>query len=84
MNDHLLETKPRNIIKAIFISEIERHPSSDEILTKDFVEFNFPPFVEFIKNYNKNHRYQEKNFNTNKRENKLKQIIVKNSSSYYL
>ena len=54
MNDHLLETKPRNIIKAIFISEIERHPSSDEILTKDFVEFNFPPFVEFIKNYNKN------------------------------
>ena len=54
MNDHLLETKPRNIIKAIFISEIERHQSSDEILTKDFVEFNFPPFVEFIKNYNKN------------------------------
>ena len=54
MNDHLLETKPRNIIKAIFISEIERHPLSDEILTKDFVEFNFPPFVEFIKNYNKN------------------------------
>jgi len=54
MNDHLLETKPRNIIKAIFISEIERHPSSGEILTKDFVEFNFPPFVEFIKNYNKN------------------------------
>ena len=54
MNDYLLETKPRNIIKAIFISEIERHPSGSEILTKSFVEFNFPPFVEFIKDYNKN------------------------------
>ena len=54
MNDYLLEIKTRNIIKAIFISEIERHPSSVDILTKDFVEFNFPPFVDFIKNYNKN------------------------------
>jgi hypothetical protein len=54
MNDYLLEIKTRNIIKALFISEIERHPSSIEILTKDFVEFNFPPFVDFIKNYNKN------------------------------
>uniref|UniRef100_A0A6C0IB71 Uncharacterized protein n=1 Tax=viral metagenome TaxID=1070528 RepID=A0A6C0IB71_9ZZZZ len=54
MNDYLLETKTRNLVKAIFISDIERHPSSYEILTKDFVEFNFPPFVEFIKNYNKN------------------------------
>jgi hypothetical protein len=53
MNDYLSETKTRNIIKAIFISEIERHPSSTEILTKEFVEFNFPPFVDFIKNYNK-------------------------------
>jgi len=54
MNDYLLETKTRNLVKAIFISDIERHPSSYEILTKEFVEFNFPPFVEFIKNYNKN------------------------------
>ena len=54
MNDYLLEIKTRNIIKALFISEIERHPSSTDILTKDFVEFNFPPFVDFIKNYNKN------------------------------
>jgi len=53
MNDYLLEIKTRNIIKALFISEIERHPSSADILTKDFVEFNFPPFVDFIKNYNK-------------------------------
>lgn len=53
MNDYLFETKPRNIVKALFISEIERHPSSSEILTKDFVEYNFPPFVEFIKDYNK-------------------------------
>lgn len=54
MNDYLLETKPRNIIKAIFIAEIERHPLADEVLTKEFVEFNFPPFVDFIKDYNKN------------------------------
>jgi hypothetical protein len=54
MNDYVLETKTRNIIKAIFISEIERHPASSEILTKGFVELNFPPFVDFIKTYNKN------------------------------
>jgi len=54
MNDYLFETKPRNIVKALFISEIERHPLSSEILTKEFVEYNFPPFVEFIKEYNKN------------------------------
>jgi hypothetical protein len=54
MNDYLLETKPRNIIKAIFIAEIERHPLADEVLTREFVEFNFPPFVDFIKDYNKN------------------------------
>ena len=54
MNDYLLEIKTRDIIKALFISEIERHPSSSEILTKEFVEFNFPPFVDFIKIYNKN------------------------------
>ncbi len=54
MNDYLLEIKTRDIIKALFISEIERQPSSLEILTKEFVEFNFPPFVDFIKNYNKN------------------------------
>ena len=54
MNDYLLETRPRNIIKAIFIAELERHPASCEILTKEFVELNYPPFVEFIKTYNKN------------------------------
>ena len=54
MNDEFVETKSRNIIKALFISEIERHPASSEILTKEFVELNFPPFVEFIKNFNKN------------------------------
>lgn len=54
MNDYLFETKPRNIVKALFISEIERYPLSSEILTKEFIEYNFPPFVEFIKEYNKN------------------------------
>lgn len=54
MNDYLFETKPRNIIKAIFISEIERHPASTELLSKEFVKLNFPPFVEFIKSFDKN------------------------------
>jgi len=54
MNDYLFETKPRNIIKALFLSEIERHPTSTELLTKEFVELNFPPFVDFIKCFNKN------------------------------
>jgi hypothetical protein len=54
MNDYLVETKPRNIIKALFLSEIERHPASTELLTKEFVELNFPPFVEFIRAFNKN------------------------------
>jgi DNA polymerase III delta prime subunit len=55
MNDYLLETKTRNIIKAIFIAELERQPAGGaEILTKEFVEFNYPPFVEFIRTYNKN------------------------------
>ena len=54
MNDYVAETKPRNIIKTLFISEIERHPASAELLTKEFVELNFPPFVEFIKGFNKN------------------------------
>jgi hypothetical protein len=53
MNDYLVETKPRNIIKALFLSEIERHPASAELLTKEFVELNFPPFVEFMKTFNK-------------------------------
>jgi hypothetical protein len=54
MNDDLVETKPRNIIKALFLSEIERHPSSAELLTKEFIELNYPPFVEFLRAFNKN------------------------------
>jgi len=54
MNDYLVETKPRNIIKALFLSEIERHPSSTELLTKEFIELNYPPFVEFLRAFNKN------------------------------
>jgi hypothetical protein len=54
INDYLLETKTRNIIKAIFIAELERQPVCAEILTKEFVELNYPPFVEFIRTYNKN------------------------------
>ena len=54
MNDYLVETKTRNIVKAIFIAEIERHPAGAELLSKEFVELNYPPFVEFIKSYNKN------------------------------
>jgi len=54
MNDEFANTKPRNIIKAIFIAEIECSPNKDEILTDDFIKYNYPPFVDFIKSFDKN------------------------------
>jgi hypothetical protein len=54
MNDEFANTKPRNIIKALFIAEIECSPNKDEILTDDFIKYNYPPFVDFIKSFDKN------------------------------
>jgi hypothetical protein len=53
MNDELAALKTRNIVKAVFISEIERHPYGNDILTPEFIIYNYPPFTEFIKTYNK-------------------------------
>lgn len=53
MNDKLVEDKTRNIVKAIFISEIEGHAEGHEILTPEFIKFNYPPFADFVKTYNK-------------------------------
>jgi hypothetical protein len=53
MNEKLVEEKTRNIVKSIFISEIEGHSEGGEILTPEFINFNYPPFAEFIKTYNK-------------------------------
>lgn len=53
LNDNYAITESRDIIKAIFISEIECQPNSEELLTDNFIIFNYPPIVDFIKNFNK-------------------------------
>jgi hypothetical protein len=53
LNDKLVAVKTRDIVKAVFISEIERHVEGPEILTYEFINYNYPPFTEFIKTYNK-------------------------------
>ena len=57
--DELAAMKTRNIIKALFISEIENSPHAGEILTEDFIKYNYPPFFEFIKSYDKNKNNME-------------------------
>lgn len=59
INDDFAITKPRDIIKALFISEIECYPNSEDILTDDFIKYNYPPFVDFIKTFNKNKNNME-------------------------
>lgn len=53
INDKLVSIKTRNIVKAIFISEIEGHVEGSAILTPEFINYNYPPFADFIKTYNK-------------------------------
>ena len=59
MRDELAILKTRNIIKALFISQIENSPSAEEILTEDFMKYNYPPFFDFIKSYDKNKNNME-------------------------
>ena len=59
MNDELFITKPRNIIKALFIAEIECNPNAEDILTHDFIKYNYPPFVDFIKTFDKHKNNME-------------------------
>ena len=59
INDDLAITKPRNIIKTLFIADLECKPGANDILTNDFIKYNYPPFVDFIKSFNKNKNNME-------------------------
>ena len=50
VNKYLVEIKTRNIIKAIFIAQIEM--VDENIVTKEFCTFHFPPIYDFMKNFN--------------------------------
>ena len=52
INEYLAITKTRDIIKCIFITDNETRPNSGELITKTFINYNYPPFVEFIKTFN--------------------------------
>lgn len=45
LNQHLAETKSQDIIKCIFITQIEA--CNPELVTKEFCILNFPPLYEF-------------------------------------
>jgi DNA polymerase III delta prime subunit len=50
LNDHIIDSKHwRNIIKAIFITELERNGTE---ITQDFCQLNFPPLLEFAEKKN--------------------------------
>ena len=49
LNEHLKQIKTRDLIKAIFIAEVEK--SNKQIATKDFCLLNYPPLMEFIANF---------------------------------
>jgi hypothetical protein len=51
LNKYLVEERTRNIIKSIFISEVEKH--DPEIVTYNYCSFKFPPLYDFIINFNK-------------------------------
>lgn len=56
LNQYLIDTQTRNIIKAIFIAEIEHQEANQSlpsIITKEFCTYNFPPLYEFIKSFDK-------------------------------
>lgn len=49
LNKYLKECKTRDIIKSIFIAEVELiNPS---LITKEFCTFHFPPLYDFIKTF---------------------------------
>lgn len=49
LNTHLINSKTRDIIKAIFISQIEIN--EPELITKEFCCLNYPPLHDFVKNF---------------------------------
>jgi len=52
INEYLALTKTRDIIKCIFITDNESTPNSKELITKNFINYNYPPFVDFVKTFN--------------------------------
>jgi hypothetical protein len=54
LNQHLKDIQTRNIIKAIYIADLEQVPEASQILTKEFCTYNYPPLYELVKSYNKN------------------------------
>lgn len=50
MNKHLVSTKTRDIVRAIFIAQIEQNDK--ELVTKEFCTMNFPPVYQFVKTFN--------------------------------
>jgi hypothetical protein len=52
LNKYLVEMKTRNLIKAIFIADIEmqeKRKNNNTIITKDFCIYNFPPIYDTLK-----------------------------------
>lgn len=50
LNKHLISSKSRDIVKAIFIAQIQH--TDPDIVTKEFCTLNFPPVHDFIKTFN--------------------------------
>lgn len=51
VNEYLALNETRDIVKCIFITDNESLPNQ-ELITKTFVNYNYPPFVDFIKTFN--------------------------------
>ena len=51
LNKYLIEKKSRDIIKAIFIAEVERNEPN--LITNEFCNYYFPPTYEFLTTFNK-------------------------------
>ena len=51
LNKFLLESKTTNILKAIFIAQVEKNEPS--LITNEFCNYNFPPIYEFVNNFSK-------------------------------
>lgn len=53
LNKHLKEIQSRDIVKAIYIADLEQVPEASHTLTKEFCTYNFPPLYEMAKSYDK-------------------------------
>ena len=52
LNEIFAVNKSRDLVHAIFITDNESRPDSSNLLTNSFINYNYPPFIEFIKNFN--------------------------------